>query len=212
MPARTTAHPPRVARRPARVPAALAGTVAGLDEIIAQLDGIRAAASGDRRYGFDEPWAVFSRRMRMLPSQSYGVRIQQWLTEFYGWTSVPASADRGDVRDATGAHWEVKVTFLTVTNRLANFVQIRPHQRIAGYELFVITDDMDVVRFHLTRAQMHAELGLLGSLAHGTSAAAAGHTNREYAIRLDLSSMHGQRWLRQYHVASGITATSYLPA
>lgn len=190
----------------------LSAKVAGLDDLIAQIDRVRAAACADDRFGFDEPWAVFIRQMRLLSAQAYGTRVQKWLTEFYGWATVPAGADRGDVLDGDGLYQEVKVTFLTASNPGANFVQIRPHQNLDGYELFVVLHDFNVVRFRLTKKQMAAELALFGQTAHGTTKAVAGNATREYAIRFTLDSEHGQRWLTRYVVPSGITAKAFVPA
>lgn len=174
--------------------------VAELDELIAALDTVRAAAARSKEFGFDQPWPVFIRLMRLLTPQSYGARIQNRLARSFNWTVVPASLDRGDVVDASGRYFEVKVTLITESNPGANFVQIRPHQDIAGYHCFVVQQDYTVVHLRLTKAQMARELAALGSSAHGTTTAVARNGTRELAIRLAWTPTSGDaaRWIRRY--------------
>lgn len=174
--------------------------IAALDAALAALDAVRSGASSDKRFGFDDPWDLFIRKMRMLTPQAYGTRLQNRLAEHFGWEVIGSKLDKGDVLDARGKYHEVKVTLITASNKVANFVQIRPHQQVAGYHLFVICADYTPVHFWLSKAQMDAELGLLGGSAHGTKTANTGLGNREYAIRFewDLTSATVQRWLRTY--------------
>lgn len=183
------------------IPQTSAGpTLAELDSLIAQVDAIRSQARTDSRYGFDEPWEVFARHMRLLTPQSYGLRVEAWLTEKFGWTSVPSSEGRGDIVDKQGNYWEMKVTFITGTNERANFVQLRPHQDIAGYHLFVIQPNYTRVHLVLTAEEMAHEIQRLGSSAHGTKGAVAANSTREWAIRFPWTPESGiaREWIEKY--------------
>jgi hypothetical protein len=191
-----------------------ADEVSRLDLVLADLDEARGAAARSGRFGFDEPWAVFIRKMRLLTPQAYGGRIQNWLMKFYGWARVAAAEDRGDVKDSSGDYWEIKVTLITASNPDANFVQLRPHQDIAGYELFVVDTDYSVTRFQVPKSAMAQEIDALGQSAHGTKTATRGNTNREYAIRFPWASDNAivQRWKLDYEVPSRISDASSLPS
>lgn len=183
--------------------------IASLDLVLDRLDTIRAeATAGGKAYALLEPWPIFIRRMRLLTPQSYGVRIQNYFARQFGWTVVPAKLDRGDVVESqTGVerYHEVKATLITSSNPGVNFVQIRPHQDIAGYHLFIVERDYTVVHLWLSKDDMTAELALLGSSAHGTTTAIGKNLTREYAIRFPWTPAFGgtaQRWLEQYQVTS----------
>lgn len=193
---------------PAALSAEQEAEIAALDSVLAQLDEIRSQACGQRRFGAGDPWPLFIRKMRALTPQSYGVRVQNWLARFYGWQSVPGRLDRGDVVDAGGAYHEVKVTFITASNPIANFVQIRPHQDIAGYHCFVVDTSYEVTHLWLSKEQMAAELELVGSSAHGTKQAVADNTTREYSVRFrwDLADPTTRRWLDTYRADGPVPA------
>lgn len=178
--------------------------IRALDEVLERLDTIRALASKSKSYSFDEPWAVFVRRMRMLTPQAYGTRIQNYLAGVLGWTVVGSKLDRGDVVDADGQYWEIKSTIITASNPGVNFVQIRPHQDIAGYHCFVIDRDYRLVHLRLTKADMAAELARFGSSAHGTTTAVVGNTTREFAIRFPWTPETGiaADWIARYGQAT----------
>lgn len=172
-----------------------------LDTLIARLDEIRTQAGKNPEYAADQPWPVFIRRMRLLTPQAYGIRIQNRLAKFFDWLVVSASLDRGDIRDQQGSYWEVKVSLPTRTSPRVNFVQLRPHQDISGYHLFVIEPDNTVVHLRLSKRQMLAEIKKLGNnLAHGTKNAVAQNATTEYAIRFSWSERSEMRkeWIRKY--------------
>lgn len=172
-----------------------------LDETLAVVFDQRAAAQRNKRHGFDQPWEILARQMCLLTPQSYGTRLQNYFCEYFDWSKVPASLDRGDAID--GGHVEIKTSVLTRSNRSVNLVQIRPYQDIAGYRCFVIDSGADYVvhRFDLTAAQMKSEIALVGSNAHGTKQAANQNSNREYAVRFSLSpdDTTAIRWMSNYH-------------
>ena len=178
------------------------------EAVLARMDAVRVAARNNPRYAFDEPWSVFARRMRMLTPQSYGTRFQNRFAEHFGWKVIGSSLNRGDVLDEYGDHHEVKTTVITRSNTGVNFVQIRPHQDIAGYHLFVIQPNSTVVHFWLSKAQMNAEVARIGTSAHGTSSAVSANQTREYAIRFEWTPQHGDaaRWMSRYWQDSRLPA------
>lgn len=186
-----------------------------LDALIGLLDQVRADAAGAAEYGFSDPWPVFLRRMRLLTPQSYGTRIQNRFAAERGLQVVPASLDRGDVVDGDGGHWEVKASMVTATNRQVNVVQIRPWQDIVGYHVLVATDTFELVHLQLSKAQMAAELDLIGSNAHGTDLVAQANTHREYAIRFPWTPDDGEstaaRWVARYAVDAPASLRPALP-
>lgn len=166
--------------------------LARLDELIAELDGIRLEAQSSKlsakRKLFGERWASFIRLMRVLSSQSWGPKVEEYLRNVHGWEKVDPKLARGDARELVpgGRHFEMKTTIITPTNTSANFVQIRPHHDIDGYQLFVVQGDYSVVHYYLTKEQMKKELDLLGTLAHGTTReGGADMVNAEWAIRFE---------------------------
>jgi hypothetical protein len=168
-------------------------------EIVDMIERVRSEAQRRPEYGFDRPWPVVAKIMRILSSQSWGPRMQRYFACFYGWGGVPAGEDCGDVNDGFGKY-EVKVTFISATNHQANFVQIRPWQPIDGYRMFVVDRDEVIWRFDLTKAQMEDELRRLGAFAHGTNAAASVNRNQLMSVRLvwDATDPHCARWLAKY--------------
>ena len=171
---------------------AQAKRLARLDELIAELDGIRLEAQSTklsvRRKLFGEGWASFIRLMRVLSSQSWGPKVEEYLRNVHGWEKVDPKLARGDAKEKFpgGRHFEMKTTIITPTNTNANFVQIRPHHDIDGYQLFVVQGDYSVVHYYLTKEQMQTELDLLGTLAHGTvKGGGANMANAEWAIRFE---------------------------
>lgn len=179
--------------------------IAALDTFIAELDEIRRSvqsksAKAARRL-FAEPWPLFIRRMRLLSSQSWGPKVEQYFRELHGWDEVDPAIARGDARERAGRgqYFEMKTTIITPTNPNANFVQIRPHHNVDGYQLFVVDVDYSVVHYHLTKSEMEAELKKIGRLAHGTTGAGGKQMkNAEWAIRFEWSkhSPVRKRWSR----------------
>jgi len=179
--------------------------IAALDTIITELDDIRKSvqsksAEAVRRL-FAEPWPLFIRRMRLLSSQSWGPKVEQYFRELHGWDEVDPAIARGDARERNGRkqYFEMKTTIITPTNPDANFVQIRPHHKVDGYQFFVVDVDYSVVHYHLTKNEMEVELGKIGRLAHGTTGAGGKQMqNAEWAIRFEWSkhSPVRKRWSR----------------
>lgn len=171
-----------------------------LDAIRESVYGVRSDFRRDPSRYLGKPWSLFIREVILLPPQSYGVHLQNYLAHFYGWRTVPASEDRGDIVDEAGEYHEVKVTCLMPWSRTANFVQIRPHQVISGYHLFVVDLELELAHFWLSKEDMADELAVRGSSAHGTSSANAKNTNREFALRFPWSDEGDvlRRWRERY--------------
>lgn len=184
---------------------------ADLDAVIATLDTERKNAQSrkTRKAEMTQPWSLFIRRMRLLTSQSWGTRVQNYLCTFYGWTTVRQTLNRGDATVEDGSYIEIKATMITTSNLAANFVQIRPYQDIAGYRMFVVDPAYKVWRFDLTKAQMAAELAAVGANAHVAQGSSDANSNREYAIRFTWlpEDEDRKRWLANYLVASSTEIT-----
>jgi hypothetical protein len=186
-------------------------SLARLDTVIAVIDAERSAARANsmRRQELTQPWAVFIRRMRLLTSQSWGSRVQNYLAAFYGWSSVDQREERGDVITDRGEHAEVKVTMVTASNTKVNFVQLRPYQNIDGYRLFVVDRDYSIHRFDLTAQQMTAEIDAIGDVAHGSRSRRDGKADCEYVIRFDwrVDNAARKRWEQHYLIPAASDVT-----
>lgn len=178
--------------------------IADLDLIIAKQNEVRKFAKKSivRKSELMQPWSLFIRRMCLLNAQSWGSRVQNYLASFYDWKAVAQSLDKGDVTLSDGQYCEVKVTIITASNAEANFVQLRQHQQIAGYRLFVIDSNYKVFRFDLTKAQMAIEITKVGQSAHGTKGAVVKNLSKEESVRFpwDRENETKTRWISNYHI------------
>lgn len=145
----------------------------------------------DQRLDFDKPWPTFVSKMFQSNPQSYGTRIESYVVENFGWTPVAATENLGDARNEhNGEHYEIKATYITSTNRNANFLQIRLTQNLEGYHLFVIdatTPDYETTHYYLTHDEMKREVKNRGSMSHGTKSFTSENKNHEWTIRLPWS-------------------------
>lgn len=176
-------------------------TIEKLDKVLKSVDEVRKQI---KNKNFEKecntyPWSFFIRTMRLLTAQSSGARIQNYFINFYGWGKVNQSEDRGDARIGE-KYFEIKITLISGSNTGANFVQIRPHQNIDYYELFVIDAENAITRYRLTKDQMQSEISLVGASAHGTKNAVTNNANKEYAIRFPWSDTNEtkKRWSSKY--------------
>jgi len=172
-----------------------------IDCAISTIDMVRKDAQSNPRYGFDYGWGTFSKIMRLLTSQSSGGRIQNYIFESLGWTSVPSSEGRGDVKNNLGQYFEVKTTMITTSNGSMNIVQIRLWQNISGYHVFVIDTlkNNALTHFFLSKSEMAEEVNLLGQSAHGTKSANAENNNKEWAVRIRWGLGEDfERWIKKY--------------
>lgn len=183
-------------------------SVAEIGDAIAIIDAIREAAVQDPEYGFTDNWSTFMKKMRVLTPQSSGSRIQNYIFRALGWTRVPASINRGDVRNSLGQYFEVKVTIVSPSNRCANVVQIRLWQSISGHHVFVVdaTNKYVVTHFFLPKYDMAREVELCGASAHGTREANRSNQNVEWAIRVNWNDRDEvyRRWMERYRQDSEV--------
>lgn len=183
-------------------------TIQEIDQIIEAFDNIRATAISNPRYGFDDDWIPFMKKMRVLTPQSSGARIQNYIFRALGWKAIPSSLNKGDVRNSLGQYFEVKITQISLSNTCANIVQIRLWQPISGHHIFVIdtTKNYGVTHFALSKDEMEQEVKLCGNSAHGTKVANISNQNVEWAIRITWDSKDRiyQRWMTKYKQESSI--------
>lgn len=177
-------------------------TIDELDALIGRMEAVRDEAAGDDYFGMDDDWPLFIRHMRMLTPQSASPRILNYLAGEHGLRAVPACEDRGNVRDHDLEHWAMKVTVVTSTNPGTNFVQLRPYQDLAGYQLFVVDQDYRVWHFQLTAKEMERELGPAPAMAHGNDTTRKVNPRSEYAIRFEWDPTSGRTkdWIEKYAV------------
>jgi hypothetical protein len=164
---------------------------------------IRRQAGRNPMFAQHEPWSVFAPTMRVLIPQSYGCRFERRFIAGYGWSAVGSREDRGDAKDSNGSYREIKVSLLTDSPKV-NFVQIRLHQRVDLYDLFVVDPLNTLYHLELTKQQMADEIALCGGLAHGTGTTAIADTSREYSVRFDWKPGDAvyRRWTSKYLVRS----------
>lgn len=168
---------------------------------------IKEESSLNDRYGFDEDWASFIMKMQFLSPKSFGTRIQNRIIEKNNFNRTNASKDIGDF-EIDGKYFEFKTTILTPSNKLANFVNIRPYQAIDGYFCLVIDTNKSpyqTSQYKLTKEQMDMELELLkANPANGTQTSNLGNKNLSYRFSVDFSHENGIsfRWKNNYQIDS----------
>lgn len=133
----------------------------------------------------------------IMTAQSRGVIVEKAVTRHFCGTSVPAGADRGDF--AVGnRHYEVKSGF---TKGRVNIRQIRPWQDVDYIILHVDVENKPASRlYRLTHEEMMSEVGMIGSLSHGTKSAGLNNGSKEFSITLTKSEGNEayDRWEREY--------------
>ncbi len=179
-----------------------------IEKTIKILDKIRKEAIVNQKYGFNDNWKLFMKKMRLLTNQSSGARIQNYIFDTFGWTKIPANLNRGDIKNSIGQYFEVKATTITTSNTCANIVQIRLWQNVSGYHIFVINakEDYELIHFQLSKSEMEQEVELCGSQAHGTKQANLNNQHVEWAIRIPWGKGDKvyDRWIEKYKQNSEI--------
>jgi ribosomal protein L23 len=178
-------------------------TIEEIEGAINILDIVRKEAIMNSKYGFDDDWIIFNKKMRILTTQSSGGRIQDYIFRKLGWIRVSSKLDRGDVKNSLGQYFEVKVTTITTSNTTANVIQIRLWQKISDYHIFVIdsTKNYKLTHFQLSKSEMSDEVKLCGATsAHGTKEASLSNKNIEYAIHFNWNEKDCiyKRWVEKY--------------
>lgn len=135
-----------------------------------------------------------------LSSQIYGPRIEEKLSEVLN-LKKSNDKNRGDKINSSGRYIEIKGSF---NSTKLNIVQIRPWQDISEYIIYLWNVDNNFILrhsyFHLSKKEMNNELKLLNAgYAHGTMGSNLNNKNKEYALHIDLTSNHFNRWLKTYY-------------
>jgi len=158
--------------------------------------------SNDKRYGFDDNWKTFIKKIMFLSPKSYGTKIQNRIIEKNGLEVVKANEDKGDFKKLE-QYYEIKTSFITVTNKNANITGIRPWQDINGYYIFIIDarilDNIKTYSFSLTKKEIEIELKELKAIPlNGTKKANKGNKNLPLRFSLSLESKDFKRWTKNY--------------
>ena len=156
---------------------------------------LRSLFDEDNRYGFDWPLQDLFKRMKMiLLSQSYGLRIQNKVSEILGAKSLSNRDKKGDLLTDNGNIFEFKVGYYS--KGCYSFLQIRPWDKF-GHIFLAVHPDYTHTLFYLTVDQMQDEIRRCGMVCHG-------HTPLK-AFRLYPSGKKKDRldrWMSTYTVAS----------
>jgi len=178
-----------------------------LDIALKALREVKLNSTQDLRYGFDLNWEDFIKVMQFLSPKSFGTRIQNRIIEKNNFTKVNPSDDNGDF-SISGKFFEFKTSILTTSNKLANFVGIRPYQeKIDGYMLIVIDTNSapyKTFQFQLSKGQMKEELDLMkANPSNGTKQSNQLNKNISYRFSIDLISdnLNSRRW-NKYKIES----------
>ncbi len=158
--------------------------------------------SKDPRYGFDDNWNTFIKKVLALSPKSYGTKIQNRIMEKNNLESVKASEDKGDFK-IDNKYFEIKCSLITVTNTNANITGIRPWQDINGYYIFIIDardyKNITTYSFKLSKVEMGEELKALNACPiNGTKKANEGNTKSALRFGFSLDSENFKRWCKDY--------------
>jgi hypothetical protein len=171
-----------------------------IDIALKTLREVKLNSSKDLRYGFDLNWEDFIKIMQFLSPKSFGTRIQNRIIELNEFTKVNPSDDNGDF-SISGKSYEFKTSILTTSNKLANFVGIRPYQgEIDGYILIVIDTNSvpyKTLQFKLFKDQMKEELEIMkANPSNGTKQSNLLNKNISYRFSIDVISdnINSKRW------------------
>ena len=141
--------------------------------------------------------------MQFLSPKSFGTRIQNRIIEKNNFTKTNASIDLGDF-EIEGKIFEFKTSLLTTSNKLANFVNIRPYQNIDGYYCLVVDTNKIPYQtsiFELTKDHMKYELEILkANPSNGTKVSNQENKNVSFRFSIDLSNENEnqKRWNSNY--------------
>lgn len=166
---------------------------------------IKLDSNLDARYGFDDDWVTFMKKMQFLSPKSFGTRIQNRIIEKNNFDKVNPSYDKGDF-SYEGNFFEFKTSILTTSNKGANFVNIRPYQNIDGYFCLVINTNQlpyETHQFYLSKFQMKEELILMkANASNGTIISNKENKNITYRFTLDFSTQNDnlRRWFDNYSI------------
>lgn len=167
------------------------------------VDRIRQVAAHTPEVLLGLDWEAFVQAATMLPPQSYGPLIEQYLVDRFGWNTVPKTEDRGDAYSPKDGYIEIKATLVRQQGGRVNFVHLRPHQDLDHYCLVVIdlSDGWAEPNvFWVEADKMKEEIRNAGLVAAGTKRAQKGNRNLGYALRFRWAPDDDtwQRWMSAY--------------
>lgn len=174
-----------------------------IDIALNTLREIKEESIKDKRYGFEDEWEIFIKKMQFLSPKSFGTHIQNRIIEKNEFTKTNASDDKGDF-ESKGDLFEFKTSILTTSNTKANFVNIRPYQAIHGYYLLVIdtnSSPYQTFQFKMTKEQMSFELEMLhANYSNGTKSSNQLNINASFRFSIDfaIENETKKRWIREY--------------
>ncbi|ADR34210.1 hypothetical protein Sulku_1548 [Sulfuricurvum kujiense DSM 16994] len=154
------------------------------------------------RYGFDDEWDIFIKKILPLSPKSYGTKIQNRIMEKNNLLSVKANENLGDFKK-DNKYFEIKTSLLTITNKIANIAGIRSKQNVDGYYVFIIDaikyESITTYSFKLSKDNMEKELKILKAIPlNGTKEANIENNNSALRFGLPLESEHFNRWVEYY--------------
>jgi hypothetical protein len=176
-----------------------------IEKALEILREIKKNSNENPRFGFDEDWISFIKKMQFLSPKSFGTRIQNRIIEKNNFGKVNPSDDMGDF-SSEGNFFEFKTSILTTSNKGANFVNIRPYQNIYGYFCLVVnTNELpyETHQFYLNKIQMAEELIFMkANASNGTIVSNKENKNISYRFTLDFSTQNDnlKRWLDNYTI------------
>lgn len=147
---------------------------------------------------FDEPSNFVMKYFRTLPSQMYGIRMQEYFRYHTDLIKVLDAQDRGDGVTSNGSHVEIKNSFISNVSNSYNFLQFRLWQKLAGYCLNAVDANYNMHLFYLTPKQAADEVAKLGGTCHVVSSKVK--TNKYKETRLTLDTNNFKRWDENYGV------------
>lgn len=154
------------------------------------------------KYGFDDEWNIFIKKILALSPKSYGTKIQNRIIEKNNLLSVKANEDLGDFKK-DNEYFEIKTSLISITNKTANITGIRPWQQLDGYYIFIIdAKEHEVITtysFKLSKDEMDSELRTLKAIpVNGTKKANKGNSQSALRFGLPLEGENFKRWKKDY--------------
>lgn len=174
-----------------------------LIEIYKKQDIINQNFNEDKFYGFDLDLYSFLLRCRYLKPQSYGLRLQAYLSTLLKYKATASSEDCGDFRTRENEDVELKCSFIDKTIRQFNVKQVRNWQDIDWYYVFTVDfkdyENLIYKCYKLTKRQMLNECDLINaSASHSTKMNNLQNKKIEVGFSIKLNSDHYKRWEENY--------------
>lgn len=139
-----------------------------LDAHIDKHRAISEFVRSNSKLGFDWKLPKFFKVMHnTVPSQVYGVRIQNRVADILGLDSFGIKSD-GDFRSLSGRMTEFKCSFRNRGNKHYRFLQVRPWEELDYIFLAIDNENnYNYTIFFLTKDQLLDEIKLNNKICHG---------------------------------------------